>query len=108
MVSAGPLEEPSLPPKKPDPLRFRHGIDAGLVDKWSNGSRPSLFILPGDRLHLAEPVLLPLLRRAQLGAHCGADHSGVRLRLRRLRRMEFDQSTDWELSSIPKVLMEVH
>ena len=94
MASAGPLEEPSLLPEMPDPLRFWHGIDAGLVDKWSTGSRPSLFLLPGDRLHLAEPVLLLLLRRARLGAHCGADHSGVRLQLHRLRIMEFVQSTD--------------
>ena len=89
MVSAGPLEEPSLLPEMPDPLRFWHGIDAGLVDKWSTGSRPSHFLLPGDRLHLAEPALLPLLRRVQLGACCGENHSGVRLQLHRLRRMEF-------------------
>ena len=89
MVSVGPLEEPSLLPEMPDPLRFWNGIDVGLVDKWSTGSRPSLFILPGDRLHLAEIVLLLLPRRARLGSHCGADHSGVWLQLHRLRRMEF-------------------
>ena len=88
MVSAGPLEEPSLLPEMPDPLHFWHGIDASLADKWSTGSSPSLFLLPGDRLHLAEPVLLPILRRVRLGARCGVNHSGVRLRLRRLRIME--------------------
>ena len=94
MASADPLGEPSLLLEMLDPLRSWHGIDTGLVDKWSTGSRPSLFLPLGDRPHLAEPVLLPLLRRARLGAHCGADHSGVRLRLRRLRRMEFNQSTN--------------
>ena len=64
MVFVGPLEEPSLPPEMPDPLRFWRGIDTGLVDKWSTESRPSLFLLPGDQLHLAEPVPLLLLRRA--------------------------------------------
>ena len=108
MVFAGPLEESNLLPEMPDPLRFWHGIDASLADKWSTGSRPSLFLLPGDRLHCVEPVMLLLLRRARLGAHCGADHSGVRLQLHRPRRMEFGQSTDWELSAIPKALMEVH
>ena len=94
MVSAGPLGEPGLLLEMPDPLRFWHGIDASLADKWSTGSRPSLFLPPGGRLHLVDPALLPLLRRARLRAHCGADHSGVRLQLRRLRRMEFVQSTD--------------
>ena len=94
MVSAGPLEEPSLPPEMPDPLRFWHGIYAGLVDKWSTGSRPSLFLLPGDRPHLVEPVLLLLLRKVRLGVHCEANHSGVQLQLHRLRRIEFGQSTD--------------
>ena len=94
MVSADPLEEPSLPLEMLDPSRFWRGIDAGLADRWSTGSRPSLFPLPGDRLHLAEPALLPLLRRVRLRERCGANHSGERLRLRRLRRMESVQSTD--------------
>ena len=54
--SADPLEEPSLLLGKLDPPRFWHGIDAGLADRWSTGSKPSLFPLPGDQLHLAEPV----------------------------------------------------
>ena len=93
MVSAGPLEEPGLLLEMPDLLHFWHEIDASLADKWSTGSRPSLFLLLGDRLHLVEPALLPLLRRVRLRARCGANHSGVRLRLRRLRRMESFQST---------------
>ena len=92
----------------PDPLRFWRGIDAGLADKWSIESRPFLFPLPGDRLHLAEPVPLLLLRKVRLRVHCEANHSGVQLQLRRLGRMEFGQATDLESSSIPKVLMEVH
>ena len=68
MVSAGPLGEPNLLLEMPDPLRFWHGIDAILADKWSTGSRPSLFLLPGDRLHLAKPAPLPLLRRVRLRA----------------------------------------
>ena len=63
MASTNPLEKPSLLLELPDPLCSWHGIDAGLVDKWSTGSRPSLFLLPGGRLHLAELALLPLLRR---------------------------------------------
>ena len=94
MVSASPLGEPGLLLEMPDPLRFWHGIDAGLADKWSTGSRPSLFPLPGDQLHLAEPVLLHLLRKARLGVHCEASHSEVQLQLHRPRRMEFGQSTD--------------
>ena len=63
MVSAGPLEEPGLLLEMPDPLRFWHGIDTNLADKWSTRSRPSISPPPGDRLQLAEPALLPLMRR---------------------------------------------
>ena len=77
MVSADPLEEPSLLLGKLDPSRFWHGIDAGLADRWSTGSGPCLFPLPRDQLHLAVPVLLLLLRKARLGVHCGASHSEV-------------------------------
>ena len=108
VVSTGPLEEPSLLLEMPDPLRFWHGIDAGLVDKWSTGSRPSLFPPLGGRLRLAELILLHLQRRAQLVVHYEASHSVEQLQLHRPRRMEFGQSSDWELSSIPKELMEVH
>ena len=107
MVSADPLEEPSLPLEMLDPSRFWRGIDAGLADRWSTGLGPSLFPLPGDQLHLAVPILLHLLRKARLGEHCEASHSEVQPQLHRPRRMEFGQSTDWELSSIPKALMEV-
>ena len=64
MVAADPLEEPSPPIEMLDPSRFWRGIDAGLADRWSTVSRPSLFPLLGDQLHLAEPVLLHLLRKA--------------------------------------------
>ena len=94
MVFVDPLREPSLPLEMLDPSRFWHGIDAGLADKWSTVFGPSLFPLPGDQLHLAEPVLLHLLRKVRLGVHCEANHSGVQLQLHRLRRMEFSQSTD--------------
>ena len=89
MVSADPLGEPSLPLEMPDLSCFWRGIDASLADRWSTGSGPSLFPLPGDQLHLAVPVLLHLLRKARLGAHCGASHSEVQLQLHKPRRMEF-------------------
>ena len=108
MVSADPLEEPSLPLERLGPSRFWRGIDASLADKWSTGLRPSLFPPLADRLRPAGPVLLHLQRRARLGVHCEASHSVEQLQLHRPRRMEFGQSTDWELSSIPKELMEVH
>ena len=89
MVSADPLEEPSLPLEMLDPSRFWRGIDAGLADKWSTGSRPSLFLLPGDRLRLTEPALLLLLRRVRLGVRCGAGHLVEHLWLHRPKRKEF-------------------
>ena len=107
MVSVDPLEEPSLPLGRLDSSRFWRGSDASLVGKWSTRSEPFLFPLPGDQLHLAEPVLLHLLRKARLGVHCEASHSVEQLQLHRPKRMEFSQLTDWELSLIPKVLMEV-
>ena len=94
MVSTDPLEEPSLLLEMLDPSRFWRGIDAGLTDRWSTGSRPSLFPLPGDQLHLVVPVLLHLLRKARLGVHCEASHSEIQPHLHRPRRMEFSQSTD--------------
>ena len=94
MVSADPLEEPSLPLEMLDPSRFWRGIDAGLADKWSIGLGPSLSPLPGDQLHLAEPILLHLLRKVRLGVHCEASHSEAQLQPHRLRRMESVQSTD--------------
>ena len=93
MVSVDPLGEPSLPLEMPDPSRFWRGIDASLADRWSTGSRPSLFPLPGDQLHLAVPILLHLLRKARLGAHYVASHSEAQLQPHRLRRMESFQST---------------
>ena len=45
-----------------DPSHFWRGIDASLADKWSTGSRPSLFPPLRDRLNLARPALLPLRR----------------------------------------------
>ena len=108
MASAVPLREPSLLLEITDPLHSWHGINAGIVDKWSTGSRPSLFLPPGGRLHLVELALLPLLRRVRLREHCGTNHSEVRLRLRILRRMESVRSTNWELSLGPKALMGAH
>ena len=72
MVSADPLEEPSLLLERPDPSHSWRGIDANLADKWSSGSRPSLFPPLKDRLNLAGPALLLLRRRVQLGVRCGA------------------------------------
>jgi len=94
VVSADPLEEPSLPLERLDPSHFWPGIGTSLVDKWSTGSRTSLFPLPGGQMHLAEPVLLHLLRKARLGVHYEANHSEVRPQPHRPRRMEFDQSSD--------------
>ena len=108
MVSVDPLEELGLLLERFDPSRFWRGIDAGLADRWSTGSGPSLFPLPGDQLHLAVPVMLHLLRKARLGVHCGANHSEVQVQLHKPRKKEFDQSTDWELSSVPTILTEVH
>ena len=67
MVSADPLEEPSLLLERPDPSHSWRGIDANLADKWSSGSRPSLFPPLRGRLNLAGPALLLLRRRVQLG-----------------------------------------
>ena len=67
MASIDPLEEPSLPLERLDPSRFWRGIDASLADKWSTGSRPSLFPPLRDRLNPAGPVLLLLQRRARPG-----------------------------------------
>ena len=108
MASAGPLGVPSPLPGTLDPIHSWHGIDASLVDKWSTGSRPFLFLPPGGRLHLVELSLLPLLRRVQLEERCGENRLAKRLRLRRLKRMESVESTDWELSSAPKALMGAH
>ena len=63
MVAADPLKVPSPPLVMLDLSRFWRCIDEGLADKWSTGSGPSLFPLPGDQLHLAEPILLHLLRK---------------------------------------------
>ena len=108
MVSTDPLGGLSHLLGRLGSSRFWHGIDASLADKWSTGSRPSLFYPPGGRLHLVELVLLLLLRKARLGAHSRASHSEVQLRLHKPRKRGFCQSTDWDLSSIPTILMEVH
>ena len=75
MASVDPLKEPNLLPEMLDPSRFWRGIDAGLADKWSIGSEPSLFPLLGDQLRPTGPVLLHLQRKARLGVHCEASHS---------------------------------
>ena len=108
MVSADPLEEPSLPLERLDLSHFWRGINTSLADKWSTESRPYLFPPLGGRLRPTELALLHLQRRARLVVHYEASHSVEQLQLHRPRRMEFGQSTDWELSSIPKELMEVH
>ena len=58
MVSADPLGEPDLLPGRLDSLRFWRGSDAGLVGKWSTGSKPSAFLPPEGRLRPAGLVLL--------------------------------------------------
>ena len=60
MASADPLGEPNLLLGRLDSSRFLHGIDAGLADRWSIGSWPSLFLLPEGRLRLVGLVLLRL------------------------------------------------
>ena len=108
MASVDPLEEPTLPLERLDPSCFWRGIDASLADKWSTGSRPSLFPPLGDRLNLAGHAMLLLRRKARLGVRCGEGHLVEQLRLHRPKRKEFVQSTGWELSSNPTELTEVH
>ena len=108
MVPVDPLKEPGLPLERFGSSRSWRGIDASLADKWSTGLSPSLFPPLGDRLRLVGPVLLPLQRRARLGVHCGAGHLARQLQPHRPKRKEFVQSTDWELSSNPTELTEVH
>ena len=106
MVSADPLGGLSLLLGRLDSSRFWHGIDASLANRWSIGSWPFLFLLPGGRLRPAGLVLLHLHSRAQLGGRCEAGHSTRLLRLRRPERMGFFRSIDSGLSLIPKGLME--
>ena len=89
MVSVDPLGGLSLLLGRLGSSRFWHGIDARLADKWSTGSRPSLFPPLGGRLRLAGLVLLHLLSRARLWEHCEAGHSVRPPRLRRPERMGF-------------------
>ena len=105
MAFVDPLRGPGPLPGMHDPLRSWRGIDVSLADKRSTGSKPSLFPPPRGRLHLVELALLLILRRVQHGEHCGANRSAKRLRLRRLKRMESVQLTDWGLSSAPKAPM---
>ena len=83
MVSVDPLGGPSLLLGRLDSSHFWHGIDASLTDRWSIGSWPFLFLLPGGRLRLVGLVLLHLQSRARLGERCEAGHSA---RLPRLHR----------------------
>ena len=106
MVFADPRGGLSLLLGRLDSSHFWHGIDASLADRWSIGSWPFLFLLPGGRLRPAGLVLLHLQSRARLGERCEAGHS-VRLpRLRRPEIMGFFQLIGSGLSSIPKELME--
>ena len=107
MVSVDPLKEPGVLFGRLDLSHFWCGIDTSLADRWSTGSRPSLFLPPRGRLHLVELALLLLRRRVRLGERSGANRSTKWLRLRRLERMESVQLTDWGLSSAPKALMGV-
>ena len=93
MVSVDPLGELNLPPGKLNSSHFWHGSDVSPAGKWSIGSRPSLFLLLGGRLHLAGPILLHLRCKARLGARCEEDHLAVLLQLHKPERMEFFQST---------------
>ena len=93
MVSVDPLGGPNLLPGRLGSSHFWHGIDASLADKWSIGSEPFLFLLPGGRLRLAGLVLLHLRYKVQLGVRCEEDHLAELLRLHKPERMEFFQST---------------
>ena len=106
MVSVDPLGGPSLLLGRLDSSRFWHGIDASLADRWSIGSWPFLFLLPGGRLRPAGLVLLHLWYKARLGVHCEVDHSAGLLPLHKPERTEFFQSTDSGWSSIPTELTE--
>ena len=75
MVSVDPLEEPGLLLERLDPSHFWRGIDASIADRWSTGSRQSLFPPIGGRLRPAELALLHLQRRDQLVVHYEASHS---------------------------------
>ena len=108
MVSADPLGGLSLLLGRLDSSCFWHGSDASPAGKWLIGSRTSLFLLLEGRPRPVRLALLQLWCTVRLGVRCEAGHSARLLQLHRPRRMEFGQSTDWELSSIPKELMEVH
>ena len=108
MVSADPLEERSLPLERLGPSRFWCGIDASLVDKWSTGSRPSLFLILEGRLHPVGLALLQLRYRVRLEVRCEAGHSARLLQLHKPGRTEFSQSTGWVWSLTPKAPMGAH
>ena len=93
MVSADPLGELNLLPGRLDSSRFWHGSDASPTDKWSIGSKPSLFLLLEGRLRPVGLALLQLRCKVQLGARCEADHSARLLQLRKPRRTESSQLT---------------
>ena len=94
MVSVDPLGGPSLLLGRLYSSHFWHGIDASLADRWSIGSWPFLFLLPGGRLRPAGLALLRLHCRARLTVHCEVGHLAEPLQLHRPERMEFAQSTD--------------
>ena len=77
---ADPLGAQGLLLEMLDLSRFWHGIDGGLADKWSNGSKPCLSLLPGGQQHLAKLALLQLQRKVLLGECCGASHLAARLK----------------------------
>ena len=89
MVSADPLGGLSPLLGRLDSSHFWHGINASLADRWSIGSWPFLFLLPGGRLRPTGLVLLQLQSRARLGVRCEAGHSEKPLQLHRPERMEF-------------------
>ncbi len=106
MVSVDPLGGLSLLLGRLDFSHFWHGIDASLAGRWSIGSWPFLFLLPGGRPRPAGLVLLHLQSIARLRERCEAGHSARLPRLRRPERMGFFRSIGSGLSSIPKGLME--
>ena len=75
MVSVDPFEGPNLLLGRLDSSHFWHGIDASPADRWSIGSWPFLFLLPGGRLRPAGLVLLHLQSRARLRVRCEVGHS---------------------------------
>ena len=75
MVSADPLGELNLLPRRLDSSCLWRGNDASPVGKWLIGSEPSSFLLPEGLLQPDALALLQPPNKVPLEAHCGTDHS---------------------------------